>query len=243
MTLSKSSARPHLPPKTISGEDLAKPEGNTALIRLVLADDHTVLRDGLAYVLNAEPDFEVVGLAGNGLEAVEMATRLRPNIVMMDLQMPRLSGVEAIRQLQALPEPIKVIILTTFDTDEYIFEGIQAGAKSYLLKDVAKEDLCRTIRLVNQGQVLTQPAITARLFKLIAQANPKNTQINLTERELDVLKLLAQGDRNKEIAVKLCIGESTVKSYVTTIMQKFNVTDRTEAAIYAVQKGLIKLER
>lgn len=211
-------------------------------IRIVLADDHTVLRDGLAHLLNTEQDFEVVGVAGDGLEAVQIIKELAPDIVLMDLQMPRLSGVEAIRQLQELHLPTNIIILTTFDTDEYIFDGIQAGAKGYLLKDVGREDLCRTIRLVSQGQTLTQPAITARLFKLLAQDNAKKSELALTDRELDVLKLVARGDRNKEIAAKLSISESTVKSYVTTIMQKFNVTDRTEAAIYAVQKGIIKLE-
>ena len=205
-------------------------------------DDHTVLRDGLALLLNTEEDFEVVGVAGDGFEAVNIVNELKPDIVLMDLQMPRLSGVEAIKRLQEMQISTNVIILTTFDTDEYIFEGIQAGAKGYLLKDVGREDLCRTIRLVNQGQTLTQPAITARLFKLLTQDNSKKNEIILTERELDVLKLLARGDRNKEIATKLSISESTVKSYVTTIMQKFNVTDRTEAAMYAVQKRIIKLE-
>jgi DNA-binding NarL/FixJ family response regulator len=219
------------------------PEGKSpGLIRIVLADDHTVLRDGLAHLLNTEEDFEVVGVAGDGFEAVKMINELRPDVVLMDLQMPRLSGVEAIRRLQEMHVPSNVIILTTFDTDEYIFDGIQAGAKGYLLKDVGREDLCRTIRLVSQGQTLTQPAIAARLFKLLAQDNPRKSEITLTDRELDVLKLLVRGDRNKEIANKLSISESTVKSYVTTIMQKFNVTDRTEAAMYAVQKRIIKLE-
>ncbi len=211
-------------------------------IRIVLADDHTVLRDGLAYLLNSEADFEVVGLARDGLEAIEMVRKMQPDVVLMDLQMPRLSGVEAIKHLQGMRDPVNVIILTTFDTDEYIFEGIKAGAKGYLLKDVGREELCRTIRLVNQGQTLTQPAITARLFKLLAQDKSKKSEISLTERELDVLKLLTLGDRNKEIANKLSISESTVKSYVTNIMQKFNVTDRTEAAMYAVQNRIIKLE-
>ncbi len=210
-------------------------------IKVLVVDDHTVVRDGLTYILNAEPEFKVVGGAGNGQEAIEMVRYLQPDVVLMDLQMPQLSGVEAIRRLREENENIKIIILTTFDTDEYIFEGIRAGARGYLLKDVPKEELCRAIRLVSQGQSLVQPAITARLFELVAQGGPKNNEVSLTERELEVLKLIARGDRNREIAATLGIGESTVKGYVTTLLQKLNVSDRTEAAMYAVQKGLIKL--
>jgi DNA-binding NarL/FixJ family response regulator len=213
-------------------------------IRIVIADDHTVVRDGLTYILNAEPDFEVIGGAANGLEVTEMVRRLKPDVVLMDLQMPQLSGVEAIRRLKAEDEQVKIIILTTFDTDDYIFEGIRAGARGYLLKDVPKDELCRAVRLVSQGQSLTQPAITARLFNLVAQGGPgaKVENNSLTERELEVLKLIARGDRNKEIAAKLFLSESTVKGYVAAIMQKFDVSDRTEAAMYAVQKGIIKLD-
>lgn len=209
--------------------------------RILIADDHTVVRQGLTLILNAEPDFKVVGEASNGLEVVEMARRLQPDIILMDLQMPKQNGVEAIRLLKEEFPRIKIIILTTFDSDEYIFEGIRAGAKGYLLKDVPKEELCRSIRLVNQGQSMVQPNITARLFDMLAQGKQKN-EVALTERELDVLKLLARGERNKEIAARLCISESTVKGYVASIMQKCNVTDRTQAAMFAVQKGLVKLD-
>lgn len=211
-------------------------------IKIIIADDHTVVREGLTSILNAEPDFKVVGGAGNGLEVLEMVRRLQPDIILMDLQMPVMSGVETIRKLMIENPRIKVIILTTFDTDEYIFDGIQAGAKGYLLKDVPKIELCRVIRLVNEGQTLTQPAITARLFNLLARGGARNSESTLTERETEVLKLMARGDRNKEIAAKLAISENTVKGYVTIILQKFNVSDRTEAAMYAVQKGLIKFD-
>lgn len=211
-------------------------------IKIIIADDHTVVREGLTSILNAEPDFEVICGAGNGLEVLEMARRLQPDIVLMDLQMPIMSGVEAIHKLTVENNRAKVIILTTFDTDEYIFEGIQAGARGYLLKDVPKIELFRVIRLVYQGQTLTQPAITARLFNLVARSGTKASESTLTERENEVLKLMARGDRNKEIAVKLGISESTVKGYVTIILQKFNVSDRTEAAMYAAQKGLIKFD-
>ncbi len=213
----------------------------TGSIRILLVDDHTVVRDGLTYILNAEADFEVVGVAGNGQEALERVKELQPDLVLMDLQMPVMSGVETIKRLKSENDQIKIIILTTFDTDEYIFEGIRAGARGYLLKDVPKEELCRAVRLVSQGQSLVQPSITARLFELVAKGGLRANDALLTERELEVLKLIARGDRNREIAAKLFIGESTVKGYVTSILQKLDVTDRTEAAMYAVQKGLVKL--
>jgi DNA-binding NarL/FixJ family response regulator len=211
-------------------------------IRIVLADDHTIVRDGVAHLLNAEPDFEVVGQASDGLQVIELVSRLKPDVVLMDLQMPNLDGVAAIKRIKAADEQIKIIILTTYDTDEYILEGIRAGARGYLLKDVPKEELCRSIRLVNQGNSLMQPSLTARFFNLLAQRESKGNEVALTERELEVVKLIARGDRNKEIAQKMAISEGTVKGYVATILQKFGVTDRTQAAMYAVQKGLIQLD-
>ncbi|HEX2913766.1 MAG TPA: response regulator transcription factor [Chloroflexia bacterium] len=210
-------------------------------IKIVLADDHTIVRDGVAHLLNAEPDFQVVGSAGDGQEAIEMVCHLKPDVVLMDLQMPNLDGVTAIKRIRAEDEQIKIIILTTYDTDEYILEGIRAGAKGYLLKDVPKEELFRSIRLVNRGQSLMQPSLTARVFNLLAQRESKESDASLTERELEVIRLIAQGDRNKEIAQKMAVSEGTVKSYVASILQKFGVSDRTQAAMYAVQKGLIQL--
>jgi two-component system NarL family response regulator len=210
-------------------------------IRIVVSDDHTIVRQGLSSILSSEEDFDVIGEASNGLEAIEIIRRLQPDVTLMDLQMPGCNGVDAILQLKAEFQDIKIIILTTFATDDYIFEGIRAGAKGYLLKDVPRQELCRAIRLVNQGQSMVQPDLTARLFDLLAQGGPKN-EVVFTERELEVLKLLARGDRNKEIATKLNISENTVKGHVTSIMQKYNVTDRTQAAIQAVQKGLVKLD-
>jgi DNA-binding NarL/FixJ family response regulator len=212
-------------------------------IRIVLADDHTIVRDGVAHLLNAEADFEVVGQASDGLQVIELVARLKPDVVLMDLQMPNLDGVSAIKSIKAADDQIKIIILTTYDTDEYILEGIRAGARGYLLKDVPKEELCRSIRLVNQGHSLMQPSLTARFFNLLAQRESKGSEVAaLTERELEVVRLIARGDRNKEIAQKMAISEGTVKGYVATILQKFGVTDRTQAAMYAVQKGLIQLD-
>ncbi|HEX2915686.1 MAG TPA: response regulator transcription factor [Chloroflexia bacterium] len=216
---------------------------NTQRIRILMADDHSLMRDGISYILQTQPDFEVVGGASDGLEVIEQVRALKPHVILMDLQMPNLNGVEAIRRLLAENDQLKIIILTTFNTDEYIYEGIRAGAHGYLLKDVPKEELFKAIRLVYQGQSLAQPVITARIFKLLARGGANSgEQPALTERELEVLKLMAQGDRNKEIAQKLAVSENTIKTYVAAVLQKLNVTDRTQAAIYAVQKGLVRLE-
>jgi len=212
---------------------IAQPERQ---IRILIADDHTVVRDGLTYLLNAEPDLVVVGWASNGLEAIDLVRKCYPDVVLMDLQMPHLDGVEAIRRLKAEDDTVKIIILTTFDTDEYIVEGLRAGARGYFLKDVPKEELYRAIRQVNEGQSLVQPTISDRLSRIILK---DNSEPSLTARELEVLKLIATGDRNREIANKLSIGETTVKGYITSIFQKLGVEDRTEAAMYALQKGWV----
>lgn len=231
-------------------------------IRVIVAEDHAIVRDGITYLLNSEVDIVVVGTASNGREALELVNMLYPqvDVVLMDLQMPELDGVSAIRKLREKYKELKIIILTTFDTDEYIFEGIRSGANGYLLKDVPKEELSRAIRIVNRGQALVQPELTNRLFNLLngsatptasergssveasnaTLSEPATGEVRLTERELDVLKLLAKGERNKEIALRLGIAESTVKGYIAIIFQKFGVSDRTEAAMYAVQKGIIQ---
>jgi DNA-binding NarL/FixJ family response regulator len=203
-------------------------------IRILIADDHRVVREGLTYLLNAEPDLLVVGWASNGLEAIGLVSECNPDVVLMDLQMPFLDGVEAIGRLKAANNEIKIIILTTFDTDEYIVEGLRAGARGYFLKDVPKEELYEAIRQVNEGLPLVQPIISDRLSKIVLK---DSSEPSLTTRELEVLKLIAAGDRNREIANKLSIGEATVKGYITSIFQKLGVEDRTEAAMYALQKG------
>jgi DNA-binding NarL/FixJ family response regulator len=205
-------------------------------IRILIADDHRVVREGLTYLLNAEPDLLVVGWASNGLEAIGLVSECNPDVVLMDLQMPFLDGVEAIGRLKAANNEIKIIILTTFDTDEYIVEGLRAGARGYFLKDVPKEELYEAIRQVNEGLPLVQPIISDRLSKIVLK---DSSEPSLTTRELEVLKLIAAGDRNREIANKLSIGEATVKGYITSIFQKLGVEDRTEAAMYALQKGWV----
>ena len=214
-------------------------------IRILIVDDHTVVRDGLSVMLGRVEDFAVVGEARNGAEAVEQALQLKPDVVLMDLRMPELDGVEAMRRIGAEATDVKFIVLTTFDTDEYIFDAIEAGAKGYLLKDASREDLFRAVRAVHGGESLIQPGVAARVLDRFAQLSRQATQAPdtemLSERELEVIRQMSTGAANKEIAAALSISESTVKTHVANIFQKLEVNGRTEAVTKAMQKGIIKL--
>ncbi len=213
-------------------------------IRLLIVDDHTVVRDGLSIMLGREKDFTVVGEAKNGLEALEKTRELRPDVVLMDLRMPELDGVEAMKRIREEDPEIKFIVLTTYDTDEYIFDAIEAGAKGYLLKDTSREELFRAVRAVHRGESLVNPGVTARLLERFAQLSRGNAQSALdvlSDRELEVLRLIAKGSPNKEIASALSISESTAKTHVANIFQKLDVKDRTQAVTQAVQRGIIRL--
>jgi len=209
----------------------------------MVVDDHPVVREGLAAMLSREADFTVVGEANDGQEALDQVAALHPNVVLMDLKMPRMDGVEAIRRLrQGYPE-VAVLVLTTFDSDEFIFQGIEAGARGYMLKDAPREDLFRAVRAVARGESLLQPAVAARLvdrFQELSRRGPADDA--LSERELDVLRLMATGSPNKDIAAKLVISQSTVKTHVTNIFQKLGASDRTQAVTLALQRGLISLQ-
>ena len=214
-------------------------------IRVLIVDDHAVVRDGLTSMLNREKDITVIGEATNGLEAVERARALRPEVILMDLRMPEMDGVEAMRKIREDTPDTKFLVLTTFDTDEYIFDAIEAGANGYLLKDTSREELFKAVRAVHQGESLIEPGVASRLLTRFAQLSRKEGQgtdtENLSEREIEVLQQMARGSPNKEIAKDLVISESTVKTHVANIFQKLEVKGRTEAVTQALQRGIIKL--
>ena len=214
-------------------------------IRILIVDDHEVVRDGLSVMMERQEDFNVVGEAKNGQEAVERARALRPDVILMDLRMPEMNGVEAMRQIRSEDDAVKFIVLTTYDTDEYIFDAIEAGAKGYLLKDASREDLFKAVRTVNQGESLIEPGVVSKVLDRLTQLSRKGAQGSdygsLSERELEVLRLMANGSANKQIAAELSITESTVKTHVANIFQKLEVNHRTEAVTKAMTQGIIKL--
>lgn len=205
-------------------------------IRLLIVDDHPVVRDGLVSILHGdEPDLEVVGEAGDGREAVAAWRTLRPTVTIMDLQLPGLSGVEAIQAIRREDPEARVLVLTTFDGDADIQRALEAGARGYLLKSVRRATLLEAVRAVASGQRYLPPSTAARLVEAMEAER-------LTARELDVLKLLAQGHRNREIADALGLAEPTVKIHVNNLLRKLQVKDRTEAAVVALRRGIIHLE-
>ena len=214
-------------------------------IRILLVDDQALFREALRTLLSAQPDLEVVGEAANGEEALVAAARLRPGVVLMDLRMPLLDGVAATRRLQALALACKVIVLTTFDDDEYVFEGLRAGAVGYLLKDTPSAKLFEAIRAAARGESFLQPSIAAKVVAEFARlsrlpAAPSEPLAEpLSERELEILRLVARGDSNRAIAAALVIAEGTVKNHVTSILSKLQVQDRTQAALKARDLGLL----
>jgi DNA-binding NarL/FixJ family response regulator len=212
-------------------------------IRLIVADDHPVVREGLVAILSTQPDFDVVGEAANGAEVVDKANRLSPHLVLTDLEMPELDGVEVIRQVRSSHPEIEFIVFTAFDSDERIVGAVQAGAKGYLLKGAPREEIFKAIRVVSQGGSLLEPVVARKLLEHMTSRAEEGhfTSEALTEREMEVLHLLAQGRPNKEIASELFITERTVKFYVSAIMGKLGAGNRTEAVAIAAQRGLIKL--
>ncbi len=202
-------------------------------IRVLIAEDQSLVRRGLAAIINMEEDVIVVGEAGDGEEAIEQWRRLRPDVVLMDLRMPRLEGVEAIKRIRAEDPKAGIIVLTTFDHDEDIYAGLRAGAKAYLLKDVQPEELFGCIRAVHAGEAYLQPKVAAKLVQRVQEHK-------LTEREEQILKLLAEGKSNRAIGQVLHITESTVKSHLKSLFVKLDATSRAEAIALAARRGLVK---
>jgi DNA-binding NarL/FixJ family response regulator len=213
------------------------------LIRVLLADDQALLLDGLRVILGAEADIEVAGAARDGEEAIALARSLRPDIVLCDLRMPRVDGVEATRRITAELPGTRVIVLTTYDHDELVLRALQAGAAAYLLKDLPATELVHALRAVAGGQTILQPAAAGRILTaLTRQVSPREIAPEpaerLTERETDVLRLMAAGLRNRDIADRLVVSEATVKTHVNNIFAKLGCRDRTEAVLWAVRHGL-----
>ena len=210
-------------------------------IRVLVADDQSMVRAGFRMLLKGEPGIEVVAEAEDGLEAVEKSARFQPNVVLMDIRMPKLDGLEATRRILAADEQIRILILTTFDLDEYIYEALQAGASGFVLKDDPPEQLLEAIRTVAAGDALLSPSVTKRVirqFTRLPRRTPPKALDDLTAREHDVLRLLARGLSNAEIGEQLHIGETTVKTHVTRVLQKLDLRDRAQAIVLAYRSGL-----
>jgi DNA-binding NarL/FixJ family response regulator len=223
------------------------------MIRVLLVDDQTLIRQGIHLLLEIEPDIQVVGQAANGDEALQLAAALHPDVILMDVRMPGMDGVTATRELGVRFPEIKVIILTTFEDDETVFEGLKAGARGYLLKDISSEEMAEAIRKVAAGEALIQSRLTSKVlaeFSRLASVTDRQTParagssngalpVPLTERELEVLHALAQGLSNREIAGQLVITEGTVKNHVSSLIEKMGVRDRTQAVLKGQELGLI----
>jgi DNA-binding NarL/FixJ family response regulator len=210
-------------------------------IRVLIADDHTLFRDGLRALLASAPDTELVGEAATGQEAISLAASLQPDLIMMDLQMPVINGIEATRQIVETSPHINVLVVTMFDDDQSVFAAMRAGARGYLLKGANHAEMLRAIRAVGSGEAIFSPAVAARLidyFANIRPAAPPQVFPELTEREREVLKLIAQGYKNAEIASQLVLSLKTVRNHITNILSKLQVADRAQAILRARQAGL-----
>jgi NarL family two-component system response regulator LiaR len=211
-------------------------------ITVLLVDDHEVVRSGVSAFLESQPDFEVVGEAKSGVEAVELARKHVPDVVLMDLVMAKMDGVEATRQVKNVSPRTKIVVLTSYHQDEYIFPALQAGAISYILKDVKMNELADALRRASQGEATLHPRVASRVIQELHGANREelNPYTELTDREMEVLKLIAKGLSNSVIAEELVISVNTVKGHVSNILSKLHLADRTQAAVFAWQQGIVR---
>lgn len=214
-------------------------------IRVLIADDHELVRRGLVSIISTEQEFDIIGEAKNGREAIEMAKTTRPDIILLDIRMPDIDGITATKEIKANMPEVKILVLTAFQNEHEIFAAIGAGVSGYILKDISPEDLINSIRTISQGQSLLNPAIAA---KLTERFSPKIEEIGerittpLTDREQEVLGLIVKGYKNNDIAASLRIRKETVKTHVSSILRKLQQSDRTQAAIYAIRMGIVELE-
>lgn len=232
----EETANPYAGAHALAGQEQGR-------IRIVVADDQRLFRESVVGMLNGEPYIEVVGSGGNGLEAVELVRQLRPDVVLMDIKMPHLSGIEALRQIKAELPATRVILLTTFTADGYVLEGLAAGANGYVLKDISTVGLVSAIRAVYNGEQVTAPDVASRMMQLLDRQNPERAQgyDGLTSREMETLVLVAKGLVAKEIARTLAISEKTVRNHISNIYRKLDIYDRSQVVIYAMKKGLVDL--
>lgn len=214
-------------------------------IKVVVADDQGMVRSGFSILLNAQPDIDVIGEAVNGRDAIARATDLRPDVILMDVRMPVLDGLQATREITAMGAATRVLVLTTFDLDDYVYEALRAGASGFLLKDASATELANAVRVVAAGDALLAPGVTRRLIsefaRLGAPRGPGRKQLDdLTERETEVLALVARGMSNGEIAGHLVVAEQTVKTHVSRVLMKLGLRDRTQAVVFAYESGLVQ---
>ena len=216
--------------------------GENDMIHVMVADDHAIVRKGICALLATEPDIEVVGEAQDGQEAIKVAQRVQPEVILMDLVMPGLDGLEATRHISARQPEARILVLTSFAGDDKIFPAIRAGALGYLLKDSGPDELVQAIRQVYRGESSLHPSIARRLLRELSEpSRPGPTSDSLTVRELEVIRLIAKGHSNREMSDRLAISEATVRTHVSNILSKLNLCSRTQAALYALREGLASL--